>query len=215
MKRPPLYSARRPSAVAEPQPEPVALTRPSRLVRLQAWLHTPAALWTGILLLAALLVLNLVRPVAPGAKPLTQKQFDAAVLHTLNTQVVPSQAARAADAVGPSVVRVMGYVTDKKTGEKVEQGVGTGVCGDTTPHPKPHPAPLLEAARRMGMDPAECVYVGDDERDIQAGRAAGMPTVSASYGYLGGNADVRSWGADAHIHAPAELLALLKSAAGA
>jgi len=127
MKRSPLYSARRPSAVAEPQPEPVALNRPSRLVRLQAWLHTPAALWTGILLLAALLVVNLVRPMAPGAKPLTQKQFDAAVLHTLNTQVVPSQAARAADAVGPSVVRVMGYVTDKKTGEKVEQGVGTGV----------------------------------------------------------------------------------------
>lgn len=209
MKRPPLYSARRPSAVAEPQPEPVALTRPSRLVRLQAWLHTPAALWTGILLLAALLVLNLVRPVAPGVKPLTQKQFDAAVLHTLNTQVVPSQAARAADAVGPSVVRVMGYVTDKKTGEKVEQGVGTGVCGDTTPHPKPHPAPLLEAARRMGMDPAECVYVGDDERDIQAGRAAGMPTVAALYGYLGQRNDVSAWGADAIIESPADLLKLL------
>ena len=118
MKRPPLYSARRSSTVA--QPPAAAATAPpraSRFARLQAWLHTPAALWAGILLLAALLVANLVRPVAPGAKPLTQKQFDAAVLHTLNTQVVPSQAARAADAVGPSVVRVMGYVTDKKTGE--------------------------------------------------------------------------------------------------
>jgi N-acetyl-D-muramate 6-phosphate phosphatase len=92
---------------------------------------------------------------------------------------------------------------------------GTVVGGDTTPHAKPHPAPLLEAARQLGLQPQHCIYVGDDERDIQAGRAAGMPTVSASYGYLGGNADVRSWGADAHIHAPAELLALLKSAAGA
>ncbi len=88
-------------------------------------------------------------------------------------------------------------------------GVGTVVCGDTTPHPKPHPAPLFEAARRMGMDPAACVYVGDDERDIQAGRAAGMPTVAALYGYLGQRNDVSAWGADAIIESPADLLKLL------
>ncbi len=82
----------------------------------------------------------------------------------------------------------------------------TVVCGDTTPHPKPHPAPLLEAARRMGLAPAQCVYVGDDERDIVAGRAAGMPTVAACYGYLGAQADTLRWGADAHINSAIDLL---------
>ena len=85
------------------------------------------------------------------------------------------------------------------------------VGGDSTPHAKPHPAPLLEAARQLGLEPGDCIYVGDDERDIQAGRAAGMPTVAATYGYLGGNAEVGGWGADAHIASPSELLALLQS----
>ena len=83
------------------------------------------------------------------------------------------------------------------------------VCGDTTPHAKPHPAPLLEAARRLGLDASDCVYVGDDERDIMAGRAAGMPTVAARYGYLGFEADVSAWSADAIIDSPAALLKLL------
>ena len=82
----------------------------------------------------------------------------------------------------------------------------TVVCGDTTPHPKPHPAPLLEAARRIGLAPAQCIYVGDDERDIVAGRAAGMPTVAACYGYLGAQGDTLSWGADAHINSAMDLL---------
>ena len=68
---------------------------------------------------------------------------------------------------------------------------GTVVGGDTTPHPKPHPAPLLEAARRLGRDPVRCIYVGDDERDILAGRAAGMPTVAATYGYLGAQGETQ------------------------
>ncbi|MFM8624758.1 MAG: HAD-IA family hydrolase, partial [Betaproteobacteria bacterium] len=62
---------------------------------------------------------------------------------------------------------------------------GAVIGGDTTPHAKPHPAPLLEAARRLDLSPAHCIYVGDDERDIVAGRAAGMVTVAARYGYLG------------------------------
>ena len=86
------------------------------------------------------------------------------------------------------------------------------VGGDSTPHAKPHPAPLLEAARQMGLPPGQCIYVGDDERDVVAGRAAQMRTVAATYGYLGSNADTLLWGADAHIHAPLELLPLLKSA---
>ncbi len=86
---------------------------------------------------------------------------------------------------------------------------GAVVSGDTTAHAKPHPAPLLEAARRMGVDPAHCVYVGDDERDIQAGLAAGMATVAADYGYLGDKADTAAWGAHARIKSPQELLQLL------
>jgi phosphoglycolate phosphatase len=83
------------------------------------------------------------------------------------------------------------------------------VSGDTTPHSKPHSAPLLEAARRLGLAPVHCVYVGDDERDIVAGKAAGMRTVAATYGYLGAKGDAIAWGADATIDAPEELLALL------
>ena len=84
------------------------------------------------------------------------------------------------------------------------------VGGDSTPHSKPHPAPLLEAARQIGIDPVRCIYVGDDERDIVAGRAAGMPTVAATYGYLGGRPEVDGWGADACIATPMDLLTLLK-----
>jgi N-acetyl-D-muramate 6-phosphate phosphatase len=86
---------------------------------------------------------------------------------------------------------------------------GAVVSGDTTPHAKPHPAPLLEAARRLGLDPARCIYVGDDERDIVAGLAAGMGTVAADYGYLGAKADTAAWGAHARIKSPHGLLQLL------
>jgi N-acetyl-D-muramate 6-phosphate phosphatase len=86
----------------------------------------------------------------------------------------------------------------------------TVVGGDSTPHAKPHPEPLHEAARRLKLDAARCIYVGDDERDVVAGRAAGMGTVAATYGYLGGNAAAAPWGADAHITSPLELLALLQ-----
>jgi phosphoglycolate phosphatase len=86
---------------------------------------------------------------------------------------------------------------------------GAVVCGDTTPHAKPHPEPLFEAARRMVVDPARCVYVGDDERDIVAGHAAGMRTVAATYGYLGSKSDVKSWKAHMEIDFPTHLLKCL------
>jgi N-acetyl-D-muramate 6-phosphate phosphatase len=89
------------------------------------------------------------------------------------------------------------------------------VGGDSTPHPKPHPAPLLEAARQVGVKPIECIYVGDDVRDIQAGRAAGMSTVAATYGYLGSNGEVQQWGADTQIDCPLALLKLLNFRASA
>lgn len=91
-------------------------------------------------------------------------------------------------------------------------GAGAVISGDTTPHAKPHPAPLLEAARRLGIAPAACLYVGDDERDIVAGRAAGMRTVAATYGYLGSQLDTAVWQADAEIKSPMDLLQLLPGA---
>ena len=86
------------------------------------------------------------------------------------------------------------------------------VAGDTTPHAKPHPEPLLEAARRIGVAPEACVYVGDDERDIIAGKAAGMYTVAAVYGYLGEKQSVAQWQADDVIDSPRELLKRLNLA---
>jgi N-acetyl-D-muramate 6-phosphate phosphatase len=86
----------------------------------------------------------------------------------------------------------------------------TIISGDTTAHSKPHPEPLLEAARRMSIPPEQCIYVGDDERDISAGRRAGMRTVAARYGYLGPDADVAQWQADAEVSSPLQVLKLLE-----
>ena len=113
-----------------------------------------------------------------------------------------------------------GIVTNKATylSEPLVKALGlhsraaTLVCGDTTPHAKPHPTPLLEAARRMGFAPAECVYVGDDQRDVQAGQAAGMATVAVAWGYLGLGEHIDAWNADHVIAVPAQLLNLLAMA---
>lgn len=86
---------------------------------------------------------------------------------------------------------------------------GAVVCGDTTAHSKPHPAPLLEAAKRIGVAAERCIYVGDDERDMIAARAAGMRAVAAAYGYLGGVESVEVWNPDSAINSPAELTRLL------
>jgi 2-phosphoglycolate phosphatase len=88
------------------------------------------------------------------------------------------------------------------------------VCGDTTPHPKPHPAPLLAAAQLLRVAPARCVYVGDAERDVTAGIAAGMRTIVARYGYIEAHEAPESWPADGHIHRPAALLDWLPSTDG-
>lgn len=76
------------------------------------------------------------------------------------------------------------------------------VGGDTTDHAKPHPAPLLYAAEKAGHHPDQCIYIGDDQRDIIAGKAAGMATVVAAYGYGTEDAEVHSWGADAVAESP-------------
>ena len=77
------------------------------------------------------------------------------------------------------------------------------VCGDTTPHLKPHPASLLHASKELGLAPADCVYLGDDLRDVQAARAAGMRSVAVEWGYGEGLA---AWHADAIIARPQDLL---------
>ncbi len=80
------------------------------------------------------------------------------------------------------------------------------VSGDTTPHPKPHPAPIQHALESCAVGSERTVYVGDDLRDILAGRAAGVSTVIAAYGYLGAEADITNWGGDHVIDTPAQLL---------
>ena len=79
------------------------------------------------------------------------------------------------------------------------------IGGDSTPHLKPHPAPLLLAAERLGLPPADCTYVGDDLRDVQAARAAGMRSIAVDYGYHSGDHPAQ-WNADATISHPSELL---------
>ena len=82
------------------------------------------------------------------------------------------------------------------------------VGGDTLPQRKPDPAPLLHAAELAKVDARRSVYVGDDARDIEAGRAAGMRTVAAGWGYLNGE-DPHEWGADFVIAKPQDLLLAL------
>lgn len=86
---------------------------------------------------------------------------------------------------------------------------GCVISGDTCERAKPHPDPLLEAARQLDLDPSTCIYLGDDERDIQAGRAAAMVPVAALYGYLGDGNPPSAWGAAHQIEHPLDLLNLL------
>jgi phosphoglycolate phosphatase len=86
---------------------------------------------------------------------------------------------------------------------------GCMVCGDSTPHLKPHPAPLLHAAKLLSLAPARCLYVGDDLRDVQAARSAGMPVAAVEWGYHGSDAGPASWQADAVLAEPRDLIRLL------
>ena len=88
------------------------------------------------------------------------------------------------------------------------------VSGDTTAEPKPSALPILHACQLLGCPPERALYVGDDLRDIQAGRAAGCRTVAVSYGYLGHSGPPSTWGADLVIDHPAELTAFLASRVG-
>ncbi|SCK47344.1 phosphoglycolate phosphatase [Variovorax sp. HW608] len=157
-----------------------------------------------------------ITPDAPGFDSLREEFFlnyEARMLR--NTQVF-SGVAELVEALCERGLR-WGVVTNK-SGRFTDpltraialfETAGAIVSGDTTPYSKPHPEPLLEAARRLRVAPEACVYVGDDERDMLAGRAAGMRTIAATYGYMGEQAEVARWDADAAIASPLELLQLL------
>jgi phosphoglycolate phosphatase len=87
---------------------------------------------------------------------------------------------------------------------------GTVVSGDRLPQRKPDPAPLLLAARELGLAPGRCVYIGDAPRDIEAGRAAGMKTVAAAFGYIRPHEDPTAWGADFLVRQPHEIPSVLR-----
>jgi len=91
----------------------------------------------------------------------------------------------------------------------LRQRAASTVSGDTTPHSKPHPEPILHAARLANVDPTKSVYVGDDIRDIVAGKAAGMKTIAAAYGYCGCEEPPEAWGADYLVYHPKELLEII------
>ena len=174
--------------------------------------------------------------VGAGARGIVGRAFDVDPRHenfsALKDEFLQRYEARMTDLtrVFPDMLPVLdvlnanavpwGIVTNKATrfSEPLVRALGlaeraaTLVCGDTTAHSKPHPAPLLEAARRIGAAPAQCVYVGDDLRDVQAGRAAGMATVAVGWGYLGDGVSIDAWGADHIAQTPADLLKLLRMA---
>jgi phosphoglycolate phosphatase len=153
------------------------------------------------------------QPGDPEYEPLRAAFIEIYAQRMLRETRVFDDVAPVLDALDGAGVR-WGIVTNKamRLAEPIVHGLGLAgraavlIGGDSTPHAKPHPAPLLEAARRMGTEAVRCAYVGDDLRDMQAGRAAGMATVAAAWGYLGEGANVHEWGADHVSPAPAGLL---------
>lgn len=161
--------------------------------------------------------------VALGAQP------DEPGFETLKAEYLDTYASRMTrltrvfDAMQPVLAaieasrRSWGIVTNKHsrfaqpliTGLGLAERCAVLVCGDTAPRAKPYPDPLLLAAQRLDCRPDHCVYVGDDLRDVQAGRAAGMYTIAAAWGYLGDGLAIEDWGAHALAPDPASLLNLL------
>ncbi|MEJ2393527.1 MAG: HAD-IA family hydrolase [Candidatus Thiodiazotropha sp.] len=99
------------------------------------------------------------------------------------------------------------YLTDPLMQELgLQQRAGAIISGDTTDHAKPHPEPILHACRLVNANPAETIYVGDAERDIEAGRNAGTRTLIARFGYLSKEDRPDEWQADGSIEQPLDLL---------
>ncbi len=178
------------------------------------------------------LPLETVRPWASaGARGLLRVGFD---LHPAHPEFVPmrdtflayyDEAPCVATRLFPGMEELLaalesrkiawGIVTNKATrftrkivaALGLESRVACVVCGDTTPHLKPHPASLLHAAEELRLAPQDCVYLGDDQRDIDAARAAAMRCIAVQWGY---GQDLHAWEADAVISHPLELVAHLR-----
>jgi N-acetyl-D-muramate 6-phosphate phosphatase len=159
--------------------------------------------------------------VAPG-EPAYEELRDAFLAHYAAALCVDSKLFADVDAVLDALdARVLpwGIVTNKATcyttplltSLRLTQRAATVVCGDTMPFAKPHPAPLTEAASRLGVAPGRCVYVGDSRRDIEAGNAAGMHTLVARWGYIEAGDEPDTWRADGILDEPAALLGWLRS----
>ncbi len=83
------------------------------------------------------------------------------------------------------------------------------VCGDTLPVEKPDPSPIILACEMIGVNPKNCVYIGDSYSDITAGKLAEMATIACAYGYIKADDDINSWGADHIVNNPTDILPLL------
>ncbi len=84
------------------------------------------------------------------------------------------------------------------------------VCGDTTPKSKPDPEPLLHACNLIKVNPTDCIYIGDAATDIQAGKAAGMRTIAAGFGFIPNDVSPADWQADALVNSPTEIMPWIK-----
>ena len=163
--------------------------------------------------------------VAPG-EPRYEELRDAFLAHYAAALCVDSVLFADVDAILDALeARALpwGIVTNKATRYttpllrllRLSPRAGAVVCGDTLPFAKPHPAPLTEAANRLGVAPERCVYVGDAQRDVDAGNAAGMRTLVARWGYIAPEETPEAWSADGILDAPAALLDWLRPAASA
>lgn len=153
---------------------------------------------------------------APGFTPLRERFISIYQSHLMReTRLFPGMSALLDQLVGRGLN--WGIVTNKPaflTDPLIELlGLGEdAVCvvsGDTTANRKPHPEPMLHASQLAGSRPEECLYVGDAERDIEAGNAAGMQTLVALYGYIGAMDHPETWGARGLIQSPQDILAWL------
>ncbi len=153
---------------------------------------------------------------APGFEDLRQdflRRYETAML--VHTRLFPG-IAEVLDTLDAAGIR-WGVVSNKfeRYVRPILAGLGLleraacAIGGDTTAHSKPHPEPLLHGARLAAVRAQQCVYVGDDLRDVEAGRAAGMRTVAAAYGFCGGDSPPGEWGADHLVVQPGELLDVL------
>ena len=128
-------------------------------------------------------------------------------------QVMPGRLRERVADVTESMVAVAGADTPVEPGlllDRVDRQVAVIVSGDTCDEPKPSVKPMFYACEQMGVEAQRCFYVGDAERDMQAGKNAGMTTVLADWGYISTEDQTENWFADFRIATPLDLLAILR-----